>query len=91
MTVYEAIKEMRRRSQEHRPFAMSYMSYSLQRGESHGEVEVEHALLYKNPREPRSEYQNYMLTYQDCTTREVHQLWQPLLMSFDHEPLTSID
>lgn len=91
MTVYEAINEMRRRSEQHRPFAMSYMSYSLQRGESHGEVEVEHALLYKNPKEPKSDYQDSMLTYLDCSTREVRQLWQPLLMSFEHEPLTSID
>lgn len=91
MTVYEAIREMRRRSELHQPFAFSYMSYSLQRGESKGEVEVEHALLYKNPRDPQNDNENYMLTYQDCSTREVRHLWQPLLMSFEHEPLTSID
>lgn len=91
MTVYEAIHEMRRRSEAHRPFAFSYMSYSLQRGESHGEVEVEHAILYKNPKESKNDYQDWMLTYLDCSTREVHQLWQPLVMSFEHEPLTSID
>lgn len=91
MTVYEAIHEMRRRSEAHHPFAFSYMSYSLQRGESHGEVEVEHAILYKNPKESKNDYQDWMLTYLDCSTREVHQLWQPLVMSFEHEPLTSID
>lgn len=82
---------MRRRSDAHKPFAFSYMSYSLSRQKSDGEVEVEHAILYKNPKDPENENRNYMLTYLDCSTREVRQLWQPLLMSFDHEPLTSID
>lgn len=91
MTVYEAIREMRRRSEQKKPFAMSYMSFSLTRHESHGEVEVEHALLYKNPKEANNDYQDAMLTYQDCSTREVRRLWQPLLMSFEHEPITSID
>lgn len=91
MTVYEAIQEMRRRSERKQPFAFSYMSYSLTRGTSDGEVEVEHALLHKNPKDPDNENRNYMLTYQNCSTREVHQCWQPLLMSFEHEPLTRID
>lgn len=91
MTVYEAIKEMRKRSEQKKPFAFSFMSYSLSRQKSDGEVEVEHAILYKNPKDPENENRNYMLTYLDCSTREVRQLWQPLLMSFEHEPLTSID
>ncbi len=91
MTVYEAIHEMRRRSAQHRPFAFSYMSYSMQRGESHGEVEVEHALLLKNPKEQKNDYQDYMLTYRNEDTGEVRQLWQPLLMSLEHRPLDGID
>lgn len=65
MTVYEAIREMRRRSEQHRPFAFSYMSYSLQRGESHEEMEVEHAILYKNPKADDEDVSNFMLTYRD--------------------------
>lgn len=104
MTVYEAIREMRRRSERREPFAFSYMSYSLTRRESHGEVEVAHAILYKNqrpaapttdsaasPSRMSSSYDDFMLTYLDCSTREVHHLWQPLLMTFDHQQLTSID
>ena len=91
MTVYDAIKEMRRRSEAHQPFAMSYMSYSLQRGESHGEVEVEHSLLVKNPKEQKSSYDDCMLTYRDQDTGEARHFWQPLLMSFNHEILESID
>jgi len=91
MTVYEAIKEMRKRSEEHRPFAFSYMSYSLSQRKSDGEVEVEHAILYKNPKDPKSDLQDVMLTYLDTSTRDVRHCWQPLLLSFEHQPLTSID
>ena len=91
MNVYEAIRRMRQRSEAKQPFALSYMSYSIERGESHGEVEVEHALLIKNPKDPKNEYQDWMLTYRNQDTGEVRQLWQPLLMSYEHEPLTSID
>ena len=90
MTVYEAIKKMRQLTAERKPFAMSYMSYSRQRRESHGEIEVEHALLIKNPAEPEGRWQDIMLTYQDQDTGDVRHLWQPLLMSLNHIPLTSI-
>lgn len=91
MTVYEAIRQMRERTSQKRPFAMSYMSYSRQKGESHGEVEVEHALLVKNPKTDDEDVRNFMLTYRDLDTQEVRHFWQPLLMSFNHELLTSID
>lgn len=91
MNVYEAISRMRERTAKGKPFAMSFMSYSISRGESHGEVEVEHALLIKNPKESKNDYQDAMLTYRNVDTREVRQLWQPLLMSYEHMPLSSID
>lgn len=91
MTVYEAIHQMRVLTAKRVPFAFSYMSYSMQREQSHGEVEVEHALLIKNPKAQKSEYDDYMLTYYNQDTDEAHHFWQPLLMTFNHEPLTSID
>ena len=93
MTVYEAIKKMRQLTAEQKPFALSYMSYSRQRHESHGEIEVEHALLIKNQKQSADGFtpSDYMLTYQDQDTGEARHLWQPLLMSLNHEPLTSID
>lgn len=91
MTVYEAIKEMRRLSALKKPFAMSYMSYSETRHESHGEVEVEHALLVKNQRTGDDAAQDLMLTYRDQDSGEARHFWQPLLLSLNHEPLTSID
>ena len=91
MTVYEAIQQMRQLTLKKQSFAMSYMSYSRTRGESHGEVEVEHALLIKNPKTDDEDVQNFMLTYRDQDTGEAHHFWQPLLMSFDHQPLERID
>ena len=34
---------------------------------------------------------NFMLTYRDQDTGEAKHFWQPLLMSFNHEILESID
>lgn len=82
---------MRQLTLKKQSFAMSYMSYSRTRGESHGEVEVEHALLIKNPKTDDEDVQNFMLTYRDQDTGEAHHFWQPLLMSFDHRPLERID
>ncbi len=90
MKVYEAIDKMREMSEREEEFAFSFMSYSLTKEESHGEVFVEHALLRKNWKESRNSYQDYMLTYVDTDTGQAHQMWQPLLMSFQHEPLEGI-
>jgi len=91
MTVYEAIHQMRQLTLQKKPFAFSYMTYSRQKGESHGEVTVEHALLVKNPKADDEDVSNFMLTYRDQDTQEARHFWQPLLMSFDHKPLEHID
>ena len=88
MTVFEAIEEMRRLSDQNKEFSLSFMSYSLTRDESHGEVTVEHALLRRNAKDSRNSYQDYMETYIDTDTSELHQFWQPLLMRFNHKALT---
>ena len=91
MTVYEAIHQMRQLTAKGQPFALSFMSYSMQRHESHGEVTVEHALLVKNEKKGDDSLNNFMLTFTDQDTGETKHFWQPLLMRFNHEPLTSID
>lgn len=82
---------MRQLTAKGQPFALSFMSYSMQRHESHGEVTVEHALLVKNEKKDDDDLSNSMLTFRDQDTQEAKHFWQPLLMSFNHEPLTSID
>ena len=91
MKVYETIKKMREMTERGEEFAFSFMSYSLTRDVSHGEVFVEHAQLVKNQKDAKNSYQDYMLTYKDTDTGQAHQLWQPLLMSFQHKPLDGID
>lgn len=91
MTVYEAIHKMRELTAKGEPFAFSFMTYSMQKRESHGEVAVERALLVKNENRCEDDLQNYMLTYTDQDTGEAKHFWQPLLMSLNHEIITSID
>lgn len=91
MTVYEAIHRMRQLTERKQPFSLSFMTYSMSRHESHGEVTCEHALLVKNEKAKDDDLSNYMLTYRDQDTGEARHFWQPLLMSFNGEPLTSID
>lgn len=98
MTVYEAIHQMRQLSERKQSFALSYMTYSRQSGKSHGPVACEHALLVKNQKPavgcaaavPQPS-QDYMLTYRDQDTGEARHFWQPLLLSFNHQPLNAID
>ena len=91
MNVYEAINEMRRMSERREEFSFSFMSYSITKDSSEGEVVVEHAILYKNPKDSKNIYQDYMLTYLDTDTGKVRQCWQPLIMTFNQEQLTNID
>lgn len=91
MKVYEAINEMRRLSEQKKEFAFSFMSYSITRETSDGEVFVEHAILYKNRKDSNNSYQDYMLTYLNTDTGQAHQFWQPLLMSLNHVSLTGIE
>ena len=91
MKIFEAIKWMREMTERGEEFAFSFMSYSLTRDVSHGEVFVEHAQLVKNPKDAKNSYQDYMLTYKDTDTGQAHQLWQPLLTSFQHQPLDGIE
>ena len=86
---------MRELTSRKRPFALSYMTYSRERKESHGIVSCEHALLIKAPKPaaatPSDTSRDYMLTYRDQDTQEVRQFWQPLLLSFNHQNLESIE
>ena len=91
MTVYQAIHKMRELTRKGQPFAISYMTYSMQKQESHGERTCEHALLVKNEKKGDDDLSNFMLTYRDQDTGEARHFWQPLLMSLDHEIIERID
>ena len=91
MTVYQAIHRMRQMTEKNLTFSVSFMTYSIRRQQSHGEVAIEHASLVKNDRNSHNSYQDYMLTLRDHDTQTNRQCWQPLLLSLNHEPITAID
>lgn len=88
MTVYEAVDKMREKTAKGETFQFAFMSYSIERKESHGPVAVEHAMLRPSNVSARNRYHDYMLRYVDTDTMEEKSCWQPLIMEFEHETLT---
>lgn len=86
MEVYQAINEMRARSQRGESFSFAFMSYSYERRKSDGVVKVEHARLRKQSRKETNRFTDYMLNFIDLDTMNYGMCWQPLLLEFDgHE------
>lgn len=86
MEVYEAINQMRARSERGESFSFSFMSYSYERRKSDGVIKVLHARLRKQSRKENNRFADYMLNFIDLDTMEYGMCWQPLLMEFDgHE------
>lgn len=87
MDVYKAIKEMRKLSGKAIPFSFSFMSFSEDRQQSKGIVEVGKARL--RARTPKTDNKNadFMENYLDLDTNEPKQFYHPLLLSFNGENL----
>ena len=85
MKVYEAIREMRRLTEEGKPFSFSFMSYNSDKGTSDGIVEVRHARLRKRESAKHHRYSEYVEAYLDLDTMEPRRFYQPLLMTFNGE------
>lgn len=86
MKVYEAISEMRAKTERGESFSFAFMSYSYERRKSDGVVKVERAKLRKQSRQENNRFADYMLNYIDVDTLEYGMCWQPLLLEFDgHE------
>ena len=86
MEVYEAISQMRAKSERRESFSFSFMSYSYERRKSDGVVKIEHARLRKQSRKETNRFADHMLNFIDLDTMEYGMCWQPLLLEFDgHE------
>lgn len=83
MNVYEAIREMRRLTDEGKPFSFSFMSYDSTRGVSEGVVEVRRARLRKRERSDHHRLAEYVEAYLDLDTMEPRRFYQPLLLTFN--------
>lgn len=78
MTLYEAIDQMRRLTEDGQKFSMSYMSCNLTTGSSHGIVDVRHAQLRK-----RRRGNDELMEYYDFDTNEDRRFYAPLLIRFN--------
>lgn len=88
MTVHEAIQDMRKRSADKRPFSFTFMSLSITRQASNGITTVRNARLRKRPASHTNRYSSIMEAYTDLDTLEARQFYQPLLISYNGQPVT---
>lgn len=83
MNIFEAIEEMRRRTEMRESFSFLFMSYSYERRKSEGVVRIEHARLRGQSRKEYNRFSDYMLNFINLDTMEYGMCWQPLLLEFD--------
>ncbi|MEA4976004.1 hypothetical protein SDC9_128997 [bioreactor metagenome] len=83
MDVYEAIRRMRKLSQDKKPFAVAFMSYSAERGKSHGIVEISRCVLTKQSTVEQNKHADIMLNYYDLDANKNGRMYQPLLLEFN--------
>jgi len=88
MTVYQAIKEMRRLTAAGETFEFSFMSYHRSKGNSSGIVEVKKAKLRPRGPEDKSENSEIIEPYLDVLLNEPREFYQPALMTFQGLPVT---
>lgn len=88
MTVYEAIKQMRELTKKGQSFSFAFMSYSIERQECHGIVEVSHARLRARNSPKRNQYAEILEEYLDLDSNEPKRFYHPALMYFNGEKLT---
>lgn len=87
MNVHDALRHMKILTDEGKTFTFSFMSYSMDKHQSHGMVTVEHAKLRAGNRKDRTRYNDYLLNYIDMDTLEEKTCWLPLLMEFNGQML----
>ena len=78
MDVYEAINEMRRKTEQRESFSFAFMS---------GIVKIERARLRKQSKKENKRFADYMLNFIDLDTMEYGMCWQPLLLEFNGNDL----
>lgn len=88
MTVFEAIKEMRRLSKEGKSFAFTFMSYDRYRQLSKGIISVTNGKLRTRSLDKYNEMAEFQEEYLDLDTNEPRRFWHCCLMTFNHQPLS---
>ncbi len=83
MDVYEAIRQMKAKSERGETFSLAFMSYSYDRHKSDGIVKVENARLRKQSTREQNRWADYMLNFVNLDTLEYCRCWELLLLEFD--------
>lgn len=83
LTVYEAIKEMRKLSNEGKSFSFSHGTYNREKQISEGIREVPNAILRPAAKNDDVANADFKLFYIDNDIKENRTCWQPLIMSFN--------
>lgn len=87
MDVYEAVKQMRAKSERGESFSFAFMSYSYERGKSEGIVKVENARLRKQSTPEKNRFANYMLGFYNLDSMQNGSCWQMLLLEYEGQEL----
>lgn len=87
MDIYEAIRQMKAKSEDGETFSLAFMSYSYDRNKSEGIVKIEHAKLRQQSHKEDNRFADYMLNLIDMDTLEYRSCWQLLLLEFDGNEL----
>lgn len=83
MDIYEAIRQMRLKSEKGESFSFAFMSYSYERNTSNGVIKVENAKLRKQSTTEKNRFADYMLNFTNLDTLEYGSCWQMLLLEFN--------
>lgn len=79
---------MRELTKKGQSFSFVFMSYSRDRQESHGIVQVNHARLRKRNKTEFNEMAEILEEYLDLDTNEPKRFYHPTLMFFNGQKLT---
>jgi len=90
LTVYDALKQMRRRSANDQPSSFSFMSYNRKQQSTHGIVEVRRGILKRRTKEATFDNTEIIEEYIDLDTLEHRRFYQPTLLTFNGQKLSLV-
>ena len=83
ITLYDAIKEMRKLSSQERSFSFSHSTWNQDTQECNGIRHVNKAILRPAGRNDEIRDADLKLFYKDLDNNEKRNCWQPLIMFFN--------
>lgn len=86
--IYDAIKIMRKLSENNFPFSFSFVSCDNTRMTSSGLVKVDKAIFSKGLPRKKSALADFLIAYEDLETGQKKHFWLPLLMTLNNLKIT---